>query len=104
MRDRAGCPTRRADLARDRTDGLPVGGGPPVRSGPTSHQADGPSPPHPEDSFARWSSSISDPARSRIELEINESVVMDQSEVGIRTLSRLRDMGVRLVLDDFGTG
>ena len=29
---------------------------------------------------------------------------MDQSEVGIRTLSRLRDMGVRLVLDDFGTG
>ena len=29
---------------------------------------------------------------------------MDQSEVGIRTLRRLRDMGVRLVLDDFGTG
>ena len=39
-----------------------------------------------------------------LELEITESVVMDQSEVGIRTLSRLRDMGVRLVLDDFGTG
>jgi EAL domain-containing protein (putative c-di-GMP-specific phosphodiesterase class I) len=29
---------------------------------------------------------------------------MDQSEVGVRTLNRLRDMGVRLVLDDFGTG
>ena len=29
---------------------------------------------------------------------------MDQSEVGVRTLHRLRDMGVRLVLDDFGTG
>ena len=29
---------------------------------------------------------------------------MDQSEVGIRTLRRLRDLGVRLVLDDFGTG
>ena len=39
-----------------------------------------------------------------LELEITESVVMDQSEVGIRSLHRLRDMGVRLVLDDFGTG
>jgi EAL domain-containing protein (putative c-di-GMP-specific phosphodiesterase class I) len=41
---------------------------------------------------------------STLELEITESVVMDQSEVGIRSLQRLRDMGVRLVLDDFGTG
>lgn len=41
---------------------------------------------------------------STLELEITESVVMDHSEIGIRTLSRLRDMGVRLVLDDFGTG
>ena len=41
---------------------------------------------------------------STLELEITESVVMDQSEVGVRTLHRLRDMGVRLVLDDFGTG
>ena len=39
-----------------------------------------------------------------LELEITESVVMDQSEVAVRTLGRLRDMGVRLVLDDFGTG
>ena len=29
---------------------------------------------------------------------------MDQSENGVRTLRRLRDLGVRLVLDDFGTG
>ena len=29
---------------------------------------------------------------------------MDQSEAGIRTLRRLRALGVRLVLDDFGTG
>src|SRR6185503_2244278 len=41
---------------------------------------------------------------STLELEITESVVMDQSEVGVRSLHRLRDMGVRLVLDDFGTG
>jgi EAL domain-containing protein (putative c-di-GMP-specific phosphodiesterase class I) len=39
-----------------------------------------------------------------LELEITESVVMDQSEVAVRTLGRLRDMGVKLVLDDFGTG
>ena len=30
--------------------------------------------------------------------------LMDQSEAGIRTLRRLRALGVRLVLDDFGTG
>ena len=39
-----------------------------------------------------------------LELEITESVVMDQSESGVRTLRRLRDLGVKLVLDDFGTG
>ena len=39
-----------------------------------------------------------------LELEITESVVMDQSEVSVRALSRLRDMGIRVVLDDFGTG
>ena len=43
-------------------------------------------------------------APSSLELEITETVVMDQSEAGIRTLRRLRDLGVRLVLDDFGTG
>jgi diguanylate cyclase (GGDEF)-like protein len=41
---------------------------------------------------------------SSLELEITESVLMDQSENGIRTLRRLRALGVRLVLDDFGTG
>jgi diguanylate cyclase (GGDEF)-like protein len=43
-------------------------------------------------------------AAEALELEITESVVMDQSETGVRALSRLRDLGVRLVLDDFGTG
>jgi len=43
-----------------------------------------------------------DPAR--IELEITENVLMEQSASALATLRRLRQMGVRLVLDDFGTG
>jgi EAL domain-containing protein (putative c-di-GMP-specific phosphodiesterase class I) len=43
-------------------------------------------------------------AASALELEITESVLMDKSDAGIRTLRRLRALGVRLVLDDFGTG
>jgi EAL domain-containing protein (putative c-di-GMP-specific phosphodiesterase class I) len=41
---------------------------------------------------------------STLELEITESVVMDESEAGIERLRVLRGLGVRLALDDFGTG
>jgi EAL domain-containing protein (putative c-di-GMP-specific phosphodiesterase class I) len=39
-----------------------------------------------------------------LELEITESVVMEQSDTALAALAGLRNLGVRLVLDDFGTG
>ena len=43
-------------------------------------------------------------APERLELEITESVVLDNSANNIRLLNQLRGMGVRISLDDFGTG
>ncbi len=40
----------------------------------------------------------------RLELEITESVLMDEGGAGIGVLRALEGLGVRLVLDDFGTG
>jgi len=41
---------------------------------------------------------------SRLELEITETVMMDESDAVLKTLSQLRGLGVRIALDDFGTG
>jgi EAL domain-containing protein (putative c-di-GMP-specific phosphodiesterase class I) len=39
-----------------------------------------------------------------VELEITESVLMDDVDMSEETLGRLRTLGVKLVVDDFGTG
>lgn len=39
-----------------------------------------------------------------LQLEITESMVMDNPEQAVEIMNRLRDMGIRLDIDDFGTG
>jgi len=39
-----------------------------------------------------------------LELELTESILLQDIEVAIRTLHSLKDMGVKLSIDDFGTG
>lgn len=41
---------------------------------------------------------------SRLELEITESVLLQDSDATLATLHQLRGSGVRISLDDFGTG
>ncbi len=43
-------------------------------------------------------------AAHRLELDVTESVLMQDSEAATACLHRLRDLGVRISLDDFGTG
>ena len=40
----------------------------------------------------------------RLELEITESVVLNDDEFSLATLHQLRDAGIRIAMDDFGTG
>ena len=40
----------------------------------------------------------------RLELELTERVLMDDSSDGVRIFERLDALGVRLSIDDFGTG
>ncbi len=39
-----------------------------------------------------------------LELEVTESAVMDDPEVALEQLHRLRELGLQLAIDDFGTG
>jgi diguanylate cyclase (GGDEF)-like protein len=41
---------------------------------------------------------------NRLEVEITESVLMQNSEATLATLHRLRELGVKISMDDFGTG
>jgi len=41
---------------------------------------------------------------SQLELELTEHVVLEQSDDAIRTIGKLRDLGVTIAIDDFGTG
>jgi predicted signal transduction protein with EAL and GGDEF domain len=43
-------------------------------------------------------------APHRLELEITERIIMEDSEYTLSTLRKLKDIGVRIAMDDFGTG
>jgi diguanylate cyclase (GGDEF)-like protein len=43
-------------------------------------------------------------APHRLELEITESVLLQEGEMTLSTLHQLKELGVRIAMDDFGTG
>jgi EAL domain-containing protein (putative c-di-GMP-specific phosphodiesterase class I) len=43
-------------------------------------------------------------AAQRLELEITETILLDESEATLAVLYQLRELGVRIAMDDFGTG
>lgn len=40
----------------------------------------------------------------RLEIEITEAILMEQTDATLVTLNQLRELGVRIAMDDFGTG
>ena len=57
--------------------------------------------------FASLAKQIAEEANiepSFVELEITESILMEELDATIQTLSELREMGYQIALDDFGTG
>ena len=40
----------------------------------------------------------------RLNLELTEGIIMEKAEAAIRTLDRLKELGLQLSIDDFGTG
>jgi diguanylate cyclase (GGDEF)-like protein len=43
-------------------------------------------------------------APERLELEITEAILLENTEATLETLNRLRSFGIRIAMDDFGTG
>jgi EAL domain-containing protein (putative c-di-GMP-specific phosphodiesterase class I) len=39
-----------------------------------------------------------------IEIELTESVIMDDTDLAIATLAQFKEMGIKISIDDFGTG
>jgi predicted signal transduction protein with EAL and GGDEF domain len=54
--------------------------------------------------FVSRALSCSGLAAPRLELEITESVLLENTEQTLATLHHLREQGVRIAMDDFGTG
>jgi EAL domain-containing protein (putative c-di-GMP-specific phosphodiesterase class I)/AmiR/NasT family two-component response regulator len=60
-----------------------------------------------EENFVKTVAQILDDAglgSEFLEIEVTETSLMQNPEVGIKTLTRLREMGVKIAIDDFGTG
>lgn len=45
-----------------------------------------------------------DVSPQNLELEVTETAIMEDLELGVNTLSKLRELGIRTAIDDFGTG
>ncbi|MFC0810344.1 putative bifunctional diguanylate cyclase/phosphodiesterase, partial [Ensifer sp. P24N7] len=41
---------------------------------------------------------------SRLQIEVTESVLLDETDANIQTLQEIRKLGAKIVMDDFGTG